>query len=259
MGIHERLSLDGKRALITGGSKGLGFAMAKAFAEAGADLVLIGRDLQNLVDAKEELGSAGTEIEVISADLSSPQAAEAMCHEALARHAPIHILVNNVGGREQNVAFFDQSVDNWSRLLDLNVTAAFVCMRILGKPMVQRKWGRVINVGSMSSEVVTKGIEGRHYETGKAALVGLTRAIAADWAPHNVTVNIIAPGPFMTDANRRWFEATPGLRSNIEQNIPMQRIAEPDEIGGLAVFLASEASSYVTGASILIDGGYTLW
>jgi NAD(P)-dependent dehydrogenase (short-subunit alcohol dehydrogenase family) len=259
MPVLDLFRLDGKRALITGGSKGLGLAMAQALAEVGADLVIVSRDMDNLQKAKQELAATGRKIDLVSADLFSPKAVEEMCNEVLAKYGPIHILINNVGGRRENIPFLEQSIEDWQKLMDLNLTSAFVCTKMFGKPMLERKWGRVINIGSMCGQISTKNIEGRHYETAKAALAGFTRAIAADWALSNVTVNTIAPGPFMTDANRRWFREKPDLQAKIEVNIPMARMGNPEEIGGLAVFLASEASSYVTGAYILIDGGYTLW
>jgi gluconate 5-dehydrogenase len=125
--------------------------------------------------------------------------------------------------------------------------------------MLPRRRGRVINIGSICGQVATRSIHGRHYETAKAALAGFTRAVAADWAPYGVTVNAIAPGGFLTDANRRWFRERPALRQEIEGVIPMGRLGEPDELGPLAVYLASDASSYMTGAVLVIDGGYTLW
>ena len=125
--------------------------------------------------------------------------------------------------------------------------------------MLPRKWGRIINVASISGQVAVRGIAGRHYETAKAALVGFTKAVAADWAAQGVTVNAIAPGGFMTDANRRWFRERPEFIKEFETQIPMGRLGEPEEIGPLAVYLASEASRYMTGATLVIDGGYMLW
>ncbi len=259
MGVLDLFRLEGKRALITGGSKGLGLAMARALAEVGADLVLVSRDPENLQKAKKELGATGRNIDLVSADLFSPKDVEEMCGKILAEHGPIDILINNVGGRRENIPLLEQSLEDWQRLIDLNLTSAFLCTKLIGAPMVQRKAGRIINIGSICGQVATKGIHGRHYETAKAALVGFTRSVAADWAPFHVTVNTIAPGGFMTDANRRWFREQPELQQKIEAQIPMGRLGEPDELGPLAVYLASDASTYMTGAFLVIDGGYTLW
>src|SRR5947209_2227803 len=259
MSVLDKFRLDGRRALITGGSRGLGRAMAQAFAEAGADLVLVGRDPEHLRQAQGELHVLGRRVDVLVADLFAPAAVEQMCATALAEHGPIHILVNNVGGRRENIATDKMALADWQRLMDLNLTSAFVCTKLLGAPMLQRRSGRIINIASICGQVATRDIHGRHYETAKAALVGFTRAVAADWAPFGVTVNAIAPGGFMTDANRRWFRERPALQKDIEAMIPMGRLGEPEEIGPLAVYLASAASNYMTGSVLFIDGGYLLW
>ncbi len=259
MGVLEQFRLDGKRALVTGGTRGLGRAMAQSLAEAGADLVLVGRDEASLAQAQRELVTLGRQVASLQGDLERPEGAEDMCRRVLDQHGPIHVLINNVGGRRENTPLLDQSVADWKRLLDLNLTSAFVCAKLIGGPMLLRGWGRVINIASICGQIATKNIHGRHYETAKAAVVGLTRALAADWAPRGVTVNAIAPGGFMTDANRRWFREKPELQKQIEDLIPMGRLGEPAELGPLAVYLASEVSSYMTGALLVIDGGYTLW
>lgn len=125
--------------------------------------------------------------------------------------------------------------------------------------MLSRGWGRVINIASISGLVANKGIAGRSYETAKAALLAFTRALAADWAPKGVTVNAIAPGGFLTEPNERWFREKPELQLLFEGAIPMGRLGQPEELAPLAVYLASDASSYMTGATLVIDGGYTLW
>jgi gluconate 5-dehydrogenase len=259
MSVFDQFSLVGKRALITGASRGLGRAMAQTLAEAGADLVLVGREADSLQRAKGELATLGRRIDVLPADLTQPRAVETMCRQALDQFSPIDILINNVGGRREDIPVESESVADWQRLMDLNLTSAFICTKMIGAAMLPRGWGRVINIGSMCGFIASRNIHGRHYETAKAALAGFTRAVAADWANRGVTVNCIAPGGFMTDANRRWFRERPQLKQEIESHIPMGRLGEPHELAPLAVYLASEASSYMTGAILFIDGGYTLW
>jgi NAD(P)-dependent dehydrogenase (short-subunit alcohol dehydrogenase family) len=259
MNVLERFSLAGRRAFVSGGSRGLGRAIAQAFAEAGADLILAGRDADSLQRAATELAALGRDVRVIAADLSSGEAAEQLCTTLLSEQPAIDILVNNVGGRRENIATEEMPLETWQRLLDLNLTSAFVCTKRLGAAMLPRRWGRILNIASICGQIATRNIHGRHYETAKAALVGFTRAVAADWAPHGVTVNAIAPGGFMTDANRRWFRERPSFQKEVEALVPMGRLGEPDEIGPLAVYLASDASRYMTGALLVIDGGYTLW
>jgi len=259
MTVFDKFRLDGKRALITGGSRGLGRAMAQAFAEAGADLVLVATDSKNLDHAREELKPLDRRVDLVVADFSSAQQTQQACEYILAEHGPIHVLVNNVGGRRENVALEKTSLETWQRLIDLNLTSVFLSTKLIGGAMLPRQSGRVINIASICGQIATRNIHGRHYETAKAAVVGLTRAVAADWAPHGVTVNAIAPGGFMTDANRRWFRERPELKQQFESQVPMGRLGEPEELGPLALYLASEASSYVTGAVFTIDGGYTIW
>jgi NAD(P)-dependent dehydrogenase (short-subunit alcohol dehydrogenase family) len=259
MSILDRFRLTNRRALITGGSRGLGRSMAQAFAEAGASLVLVGRDSESLEHAQRELTAFSPSVEILSSDIGDPAAVEAMCATALKRFGPIDILVNNVGGRRLSVPTEQETLAEWQQLIDLNLTSAFLCTRMIGGAMLERRWGRVINIASICAIIATKGIQGRHYETAKAALVGFTRGVAADWAPHGVTVNAIAPGTFLTEPNRRWFQERPGFQSQIESQIPMGRLGAPDEIGPLALYLASDASSFMTGATLVIDGGYTLW
>ena len=259
MTVLDQFRLEGRRALVTGGSRGLGRAMAQAFAEAGADLVLVGRDADNLQRARDELQPLGRDVRTLASDLSSGEEAERFCDVVLREHAPIDIVVNNVGGRRENIATEEMPLETWRRLMDLNLTSAFVCTKRLGGAMLARRWGRIINIASICGQIATRNIHGRHYETAKAALASFTRAVAADWAPHGVTVNAIAPGGFMTDANRRWFRERPSFQKEVESIIPMGRLGEPEEIGPLALYLASEASRYMTGALLVIDGGYTLW
>src|SRR5207253_7293644 len=140
-----------------------------------------------------------------------------------------------------------------------NLTSAFLCCKHIGGAMLPRKAGVIINVASISGIIVNKGIFGRTYETTKAALTALTKALAVDWASYNVRVNAIAPGGFLTDPNRRWFAEKPDLRATFEGMIPMGRLGRPEEIGPLALYLASDASTYMTGATVLIDGGSSHW
>lgn len=259
MSILDAFRLDGRRALITGGSRGLGLEMAKALGEAGAEIVITSRDQQHLDEACAELEPLAPRVEAIQADVGTPEGATAMCETALASFSPIDILINNVGGRRINFPTEDMPLDQWQQMVDLNLTQAFICTKMIGGAMLPRKKGRVINISSISALIAGSHMRGRHYETCKAALAMFTRAVAADWAEHNVTVNAIAPGTFLTDANRRWFSQKPELKAEIENMNPMRRLGEPKEIGPLALYLASDASSFMTGSMIVIDGGRTLW
>jgi NAD(P)-dependent dehydrogenase (short-subunit alcohol dehydrogenase family) len=260
MSVLDRFRLDHKRLFITGGSRGLGRAMALACAEAGADCILVGRDAVSLETAAEAIRERGRQAFVLQADVSRPDECEAACHRALAEFGPIDILINNAGGRRQNIATEEMPLEVWRELMDLNLTSVFLCTKLIGGAMVARgKGGRIINIASINALVAGRQIAGRHYETSKAAVVQFTRATAADWAPHGITVNAILPGGFMTEANQRWKQIHPEVIETFLQQIPMGRYGEPEELGPLAVYLASDASAYMTGAALVIDGGYTLW
>src|SRR5947207_6841176 len=151
--VFDWFSLKGRRALITGASRGLGRAMAQSLAEAGADLVVVGRDEQNLNQAATELRTLGRTVAALAADLTTPEEADRLCDRALAECGPIDILINNVGGRRENIPTETMPLETWRRLVDLNLTSAFVCTKRFGAPMLQRKWGRVINVASISAWV----------------------------------------------------------------------------------------------------------
>jgi len=260
MSVLNRFRLDNRRLFITGGSRGLGREMALAVADAGADVILTGRDEASLEKTAEEIRALGREAFPMVADMGDPTSCEAVCEKALAQHGPIDILINNVGGRRVPTATAEMSLETWRELMDLNLTSVFLCTKIIGGAMVERgEGGRVINIGSVNSFVATKGIGGRHYETAKAAVVNFTRATAVDWAPHNITVNAICPGGFMTEPNQRWAKEKPEMVENFQSQVPLGKFGEPEDLGPLAVYLASDAARYVTGAAILIDGGYTAW
>jgi gluconate 5-dehydrogenase len=259
MTILDRFRLNGKRLFITGGSRGLGRAMALAIADAGADVVLTGRDGESLEKTAAEIRALGRRAWTVQADVSQLAACEDACRTALA-HGPIDILINNVGGRRENIATEDMPLDKWRELMDLNLTSAVACTKIIGGAMLARgQGGRIINIASICSLIAGRDIAGRHYETAKAALLHFTRCCAADWARRGITVNAILPGGFMTEPNQRWARIHPQVIETFKSQIPMGEYGEPEDLGPLAVYLASDASRYMTGAALVIDGGYTLW
>ena len=259
MSALDAFKLDGKRLFITGGSRGLGREMALAIADAGADVALVGRDAASLAATADEVRRRGREAWTFEADVADPHQCERVCQTALDTIGRIDILINNVGGRNLNVPIEEMPLDKWQSYMDYNLTHYFLCTKIIGGAMLERGEGRVINTGSISGMIANRGIAGRHYETAKAAVIHFTRAIAADWAPRGVNVNAICPGLFMTEPNRAWAAKHPEVIKTFTDNVPMGRAGEPPEIGPLAVFLASRAASYVTGAAYVIDGGYTVW
>jgi gluconate 5-dehydrogenase len=260
MSVLDRFRLDGRKAFITGGSRGLGLAMATALAEVGADLVLAGRDQQSLDDAAARLRALGRDARTVVADMADPPTCEATAERVVAEHGPVDILINNIGGRRDPSPTTEMTLARWQELMDLNLTSTFLCTKIIGGAMLARgQGGRVINVSSINAMVAGRDIGGRHYETAKAAVLQFTRATAADWAPHGVTVNAICPGLFMTEANARWAKEKPEVIDGFVERTPMATSGQPEDLGALAVYLASDASRFMTGAALVIDGGYTLW
>jgi NAD(P)-dependent dehydrogenase (short-subunit alcohol dehydrogenase family) len=259
MPVIDRFRLTGRRALIAGGSRGLGLEMARALGEAGAEVIIVGSSEPTLQEARDELRGEGLKADMIHADLSRPDGAEWLCDVVLRDFPAVDILINNVGGRRINTPMEDLTLEDWQRILDLNLTQAFILTRRIGAAMIPRRWGRIINISSINAFLPGKVMRGRSYEAAKGALTMFTKAVAADWAVHGVTVNAIAPGPFLTDANRRWINERPSFEEEVASSVPMGRWGRPEEIAPLALYLASDASSYMTGSVIVIDGGRLLW
>lgn len=258
MSVLDRFRLDGKRLFITGGSRGLGREMALAIADAGADVVLTGRDAASLEKTAADIQQLGRQAISIQADMGNTGECERACKTALTEHGPISILINNVGGRRENIPTQDMPLDTWYKFMDLNLTNAFLCTKLIGGAMLNEgKGGRIINVSSIHAFIAGRNIAGRHYETAKAALVQFTRATAVDWAPFGITVNAICPGLFMTDPNIRWSKTNPEAMEGHRSRIPRGEAGQPEDMGPLAVYLASDAARYVTGSAIVIDGGFT--
>ncbi len=259
MSVFDRFRLDGRRLFISGGSRGLGREMALAIADAGADVILVGRDKESLEQTAADIRQLGRQAATIQADVGIPAECETVCQHAINEHGPIDILINNVGGRRENIPTEEMPLEKWRELMDLNLTSAFVCTKLIGGHMIERgRGGRIINIASINAFVSGRRIAGRHYETSKAAMVQFTRATAVDWAKHGITVNAICPGGFMTEPNIRWSKLHPEVIEGFKGDIPLGDFGQPEDLGPLAVYLASDASRYMTGAALVIDGGYTL-
>lgn len=250
--MTKLFSLEGRTALVTGASRGLGRAIAAGFAEAGADLVLAARDPEGLERAAEEIrGLTSHNVETIAFDLADLAGVERALGELAGRKAQIDILVNN-GGIAGWAPLHDSTIGDWNRTFDVNVGSMYLLCRELSKGMIERKWGRIINFASYVAATGRPNLAA--YTASKHAVLGLTRSIAADLAPHGVTCNAIAPGFFDTDM------AAPTVghpqRAKIFRDaIALGRFGEPDEILGPVQFFASEASRYVTGHMLPVDGG----
>jgi NAD(P)-dependent dehydrogenase (short-subunit alcohol dehydrogenase family) len=244
--------LDGKIAVITGASRGLGKAMALALGEAGASLAMVSRDAAALEQAVAEVRARGAEAEGFPADVSQEDQVSALRERVIARFGKVHILINNAGiNIRKPVTEF--TLEEWRRVLDTNLTGAFLMVRAFLPHMRGHGYGRIINVTSTLSHV---GLPLRTaYASSKAGLLGFTRALALELAPEGITVVGISPGPFATEINRPLLE-DPAVSREFIARVPLGRWGRLEEVGKLAVYLCSEEAAYITGSDILIDGGW---
>jgi NAD(P)-dependent dehydrogenase (short-subunit alcohol dehydrogenase family) len=252
--VMDLFRLDGRSALVTGGSRGLGRVMAEALAEAGASVCIASRSIDAARAAAAEIAAAtGARVDGIEAEVTTGEGVSRLVELAHGHCGSVDILVNNAGVNIRgNVG--DLSESDWDTVVDTNLKAVFLVSRAFGPAMCERGWGRVINLSSMLASI---GLPGRApYAASKAGVVGLTRVLALEWAACGVTVNAICPGPFATEMNRQLLE-DPEKYAAFVQKLPVGRWGELHEIKGIVVFLASEASSFVTGAALAIDGGWT--
>lgn len=256
MGVRELFDLAGRTAVITGGSRGLGRQIAEALGEQGARLVLTARKRDQLDEAAQSLRASGIEVMVVPCDLSQADGVDAFVADVVDRCDAVDILVNNAGATWGAPAE-EHPMQAWHKVIDLNLTATFqLTQRIAAATMLPRGRGRIVNVASVA------GMRGNHpdmmgtiaYNTSKGGVITMTRALAVEWARRGVTVNAIAPGYFPTKMTRGTLDYAQEL---IEQVTPLGRVGGPEDLKGIAVLLASDASAYITGQTIAVDGGLT--
>lgn len=245
--------LSGQRALVTGSSRGLGYAMARGLAQAGASVVLNGRDSVALGNAAADLAAEGASVTALAFDVTSPDSVEAAIEHCESEIGPIDILVNNAGiqirGSLENFRH-----DDFERMLSAHVVSTFSVSQMVARHMIARGRGKIINICSVLTNVARPSVA--PYGAAKAAIANLTRGMAADWAPKGLHINAIAPGYFKTELNQALI-ADPAFNAWVEQRTPMGRWGEVAELGPVAVFLASNASSYINGHILYVDGAFT--
>lgn len=255
MTVMDRFDLTGRTALVTGATRGLGRAFAQALAEAGADIIVHARDPEAAEQTRQELQERGTTVHVVLGDLLTRAGVEAVVAEAVALAGRIDVLVNNAGACIHRPAL-EVTPDEWSHVIDTNLTALWNVTQVVGSDMVERGAGVIVNVGSISGQIVNRPQMQPAYNASKAAVHQLTKSLAAEWAPHGVRVNAIAPGYIKTDMSP---VDEPQFRRHWIEDAPQRRYATPDELGPAMVLLASDASSFMSGTVLVVDGGYTLY
>lgn len=254
----EKFRLDGKVAVITGAARGIGFATADALSEAGATVVIADMDGAAAAKAAQALADKGRSAEHIELDVTDPRAVERVFAQIITRHKQVDVLVNNAGIAISFKPAETMDDATWNKVIDVNLNGVFWCCRAFGKAMLERGQGSIVNVGSMSAEIVNYPQEQANYNASKAGVHHLTRSLAAEWASRGVRVNCVAPTYIETDLTRDVAQQ-PEIRKHWIEATPMARMGQPSEIASVILFLASDAASLMTGSIVLADGGYTCW
>lgn len=251
---NSLFDLTGQVALVTGTSRGLGQYFARALAKAGADLILTSRKRETMAEFEAEIRSLGRRAVSLDLDVRDEASIKRMAAEAEAAFGAIHILVNNAGCNVRKPAL-DVTWDDWNLILDTNLRGSFFVAQAIARGMIERRYGRIINIGSVTSVFGYGGLA--PYGASRGGIRQLTMSLADDWGPHGVTVNCLAPGWFKTTQNQVMYE-NPEWVDYLIERIPLKRPGKPGDLDGAVVFLASEASRYITGQILLVDGGISV-
>ncbi len=251
--MSDSLVLDGKVVVVTGAGRGLGRAAVRALAAAGANVALLARSAEELAETAREVEAMGRKALALPTDVTNETAVEEAAEAVIEDFGRVDVLVNNAGIAVAKPVL-ELSVAELRGVLDVNVLGPFLCARAFGGHMVAERAGRIINIASISGLIGESDLTA--YAASKGALIAFTKGLAIEWARHGVTVNAIAPGYFRTPLNQSAID-DPVIGTKLLRNIPLKRVGQPEEIGPLVVYLASDAASFMTGSVVVIDGGQT--
>ena len=254
----ERFKLDGQTAVVTGGGQGIGLACVEALSEAGAHVFIADMNLDVAAAAQGAMKAKGIVVDVIKMDVSNSAEVDAAAAQVLQLRGRIDILVCNAGIALARTPAEEVSDDVWLKVIDVNLNGVFWCCRAFGRPMLAAGRGAIINIGSMSGMIVNKPQAQANYNSSKAAVHHLTKSLAVEWAPRGVRVNAVAPTYINTPLTAQG-RSDKAMFGAWMASTPMARMGEPDEIAAVVLFLASPASSLLTGSIVVADGGYTSW
>ena len=249
---YAPLDLTGQTAVVIGGTSGIGRVMTRALAEAGADVVATSRRMDVVEDTAKEIESIGRATLRVPSDVTDRASLETLLGEAVGAFGKVDIMIN-CAGRTKRVPTLDLTEADWNAIIETNLTGTLRAAQVFGRHMVDRKYGRIVNIASLSSFVAL--FEVAAYGASKAAVAALTKQLAIEWSPHGVTVNAIAPGVFRTPLNQNLLDGTERGREFLVRT-PMKRFGKLEELAGAAVFLSSDAASFVTGEVLVVDGGF---